>query len=76
MTDEKLPQNHIRVQTLAGTHDLLTDAPLMVFTKLVAGDGFLYLTNPERTIPYHAVVELQLVSQPPAVATMTSAGNA
>lgn len=58
----ELPGTHVRVHTLAGTYDVtIGGTPVIPFIKLVKGDGFLVLTNPESYIPFHAIVKFEIV---------------
>lgn len=80
MAEEAVPkaQTRIRIQTATGAHDILTDAPPLAFMRLVKGDGFLYLQNPNRVIPYHAIVQFEEIEpmQAAALATWAPGGQA
>lgn len=66
MTDDPLnaptkQPSHLRIYTAMGTHDMLIETMLLVFVKLVKGDGFLYLEKPTRIIPWHDIRQFEIV---------------
>jgi len=62
-------QTTLRAQTLTGAHDLnIGTMPPVAFLNMVRGAGCLVLANPERYIPYHAIVQFEVLPASPGSA--------